>query len=214
MNKREAEKLAREITWRVCMMNEFPSGSNELAQMVEALQGRGWKLERKSMAGMDGIAVYMGEGDMESDFYIASPRKRNPGRKQTCTAYTMADMSAYALACEALAANEYAEASRMLDGIKATSLRNDVEEGMRRLEEEMGWEEISRQMEPEPSPMGDLESIRLLVSTLGEFEVSQKRPGCCIWVKGDTKPHREELKSFGLKWAPKKQAWYWKPQAA
>ena len=31
--------------------------------------------------------------------------------------------------------------------------------------------------------------------------------GCWIWVSGDTKPHREALKSAGYKWAPKKLMW-------
>lgn len=35
--------------------------------------------------------------------------------------------------------------------------------------------------------------------------------GTWMWVSGNTKPHREELKKFGLRWAPKKQKWYKKP---
>lgn len=34
-----------------------------------------------------------------------------------------------------------------------------------------------------------------------------------IWISGDTKPHKDELKSMGAKWAPKKGAWYYKPAA-
>lgn len=34
--------------------------------------------------------------------------------------------------------------------------------------------------------------------------------GLWVWVTGDTKPHKEELKAAGFKWAPKKetQPWY------
>lgn len=35
--------------------------------------------------------------------------------------------------------------------------------------------------------------------------------GTWLWVSGDTKPHREELKRLGLRWAPRRKAWYKKP---
>lgn len=35
--------------------------------------------------------------------------------------------------------------------------------------------------------------------------------GTWMWVSGDTKPHREELKRLGLRWAPKRKMWYKKP---
>jgi len=31
-----------------------------------------------------------------------------------------------------------------------------------------------------------------------------------IWVSGDTRPYRQELKENGLRYAPKKQKWYFK----
>jgi len=35
--------------------------------------------------------------------------------------------------------------------------------------------------------------------------------GLWVWVSGDTKPHKEELKAAGYKWSPKKegQPWYY-----
>jgi hypothetical protein len=33
-----------------------------------------------------------------------------------------------------------------------------------------------------------------------------------IWVSGNTKQHRQALKNFGLKYAPKKQMWYYRPE--
>lgn len=35
--------------------------------------------------------------------------------------------------------------------------------------------------------------------------------GLWVWVSGDTKPHKEELKAAGFKWSPKKdgQPWYY-----
>ena len=36
----------------------------------------------------------------------------------------------------------------------------------------------------------------------------------CVWVSGNTKPHREELKAAGAKWSGKRQAWYWRKEQA
>ena len=35
--------------------------------------------------------------------------------------------------------------------------------------------------------------------------------GCWIWITGDTRQHKDYLKTLGFKFAPKKVAWYWKP---
>lgn len=36
--------------------------------------------------------------------------------------------------------------------------------------------------------------------------------GCFIWVGGNTKPHKEELKALGLKWSKHKAKWYKAPK--
>ena len=36
--------------------------------------------------------------------------------------------------------------------------------------------------------------------------------GCFVWVSGDTKPHKEELKALGFKWHAKKKCWYKAPE--
>jgi hypothetical protein len=33
--------------------------------------------------------------------------------------------------------------------------------------------------------------------------------GLWVWVSGDTKSHKEELKAAGFKWSPNKSAWYY-----
>lgn len=38
--------------------------------------------------------------------------------------------------------------------------------------------------------------------------------GLWVWVSGDTKPHKEVLKSSGYYWSPKKQMWYYRPANA
>lgn len=44
----------------------------------------------------------------------------------------------------------------------------------------------------------------------GEIAVTQKRPGCCIWVAGETKRNAAMLKQMGFRFSRKKKAW-WKP---
>lgn len=36
--------------------------------------------------------------------------------------------------------------------------------------------------------------------------------GVWVWLKGDTKPHREALKSAGCRWHAKNLAWYYRPE--
>lgn len=36
--------------------------------------------------------------------------------------------------------------------------------------------------------------------------------GTWVWVSGDTKSHKDILKSNNFKWAPKKSMWYWRPE--
>lgn len=35
--------------------------------------------------------------------------------------------------------------------------------------------------------------------------------GKWIWISGDTKPHKEELKELGCRWSSDKKMWYWRP---
>jgi hypothetical protein len=34
--------------------------------------------------------------------------------------------------------------------------------------------------------------------------------GLWLWVKGDTKPYKEQLKELGFRWSPTHTAWYWR----
>ena len=36
--------------------------------------------------------------------------------------------------------------------------------------------------------------------------------GRWVWFTGDTRTHKDKLKSIGCFWASKKLAWYWRPQ--
>ena len=34
--------------------------------------------------------------------------------------------------------------------------------------------------------------------------------GSWVWISGDTKPYKDELKAIGCRWASKKKMWYWR----
>lgn len=36
--------------------------------------------------------------------------------------------------------------------------------------------------------------------------------GCWLWISGDTKPAKEELKAAGCRWSSSKKMWYWRHQ--
>lgn len=36
--------------------------------------------------------------------------------------------------------------------------------------------------------------------------------GVWLWITGDTKKHKDTLKTAGFKWSPKKKAWYFRPE--
>lgn len=45
-------------------------------------------------------------------------------------------------------------------------------------------------------------------------DISIELCGAWLWVSGDTYPNREALKAAGLRYASKKQMWYWRPEEA
>lgn len=47
-----------------------------------------------------------------------------------------------------------------------------------------------------------LKMENVLIEVIGSF----------LWVSGNTKPYKDELKVLGLKWGRKKQAWYLSPK--
>lgn len=38
--------------------------------------------------------------------------------------------------------------------------------------------------------------------------------GAWLWISGETKKHKDLIRSLGCRWAPKKMMWYWRPAAA
>jgi hypothetical protein len=53
------------------------------------------------------------------------------------------------------------------------------------------------------------ENIMNALRVIADLGLNIELCGTWIWVSGDTKPHKEILKSAGYKWAPKKMMWYY-----
>lgn len=63
----------------------------------------------------------------------------------------------------------------------------------------------------EQSDYGDLLNAALNV-VLKHIDLKTEVCGAWIWVTGNTKEHKEELKAAGFRWAKKKKAWYFRPE--
>lgn len=56
------------------------------------------------------------------------------------------------------------------------------------------------------------EQFRKMVEELLKYDVTVEIIGCFVWVYGDTKPMKDELKKFGFRWHSSKKMWYHKPE--
>ena len=57
------------------------------------------------------------------------------------------------------------------------------------------------------------EQYREIILSLMELEgIEIELIGAWLWITGDTKTHKDILKSLGCLWAPKKLMWYWRPE--
>ena len=127
MNKKQAEKMIREITFTVCTKKAVPS-KKDLVELKKA----GWTLVRYCEFGIDGIHV-KGDGD---EYFLAAPKTYKGGKKQTCTKYTLQDMQLFGAANVALNGGDLAKAETICAGISAKSLRNLLEEGFAKFDAE------------------------------------------------------------------------------
>ena len=53
--------------------------------------------------------------------------------------------------------------------------------------------------------------IKIIETLLKLDGVEVELCGCWLWIGGDTKKHKEELKAAGCRWSANKQRWYWRP---
>ena len=74
---------------------------------------------------------------------------------------------------------------------------------------------VSPAEDAEPAQDSPEEGEAAIRRAAEEFGLAIRETSLCIWLAGDTKPHKDELKKAGAKWSAKKSAWYFrKPQAA
>jgi curved DNA-binding protein CbpA len=56
------------------------------------------------------------------------------------------------------------------------------------------------------------EAINAALNAVVNLGLNIEICGAWVWLTGDTKPHKEVLKAAGFLWAPKKLAWYFRPE--
>ena len=54
-----------------------------------------------------------------------------------------------------------------------------------------------------------LEQLNAVVPT--DADVKIELCGSWLWISGDTKPHKDNLKRIGCRWSNNKKQWYWRP---
>ena len=54
-----------------------------------------------------------------------------------------------------------------------------------------------------------IEALRIKIEAALNLGLEAELCGLWIWLSGDTRPVKEELKSLGFRWAPDKQLWYY-----
>lgn len=58
----------------------------------------------------------------------------------------------------------------------------------------------------------DKKAMEVLKSILGIYGIKVELCGSWIWITGDTKRVKDQLKQASFRWASKKLAWYWRAE--
>lgn len=107
-------------------------------------------------------------------------------------------------------ADEYSEVRYDVDLLKDLDLAwEDNFDSVRCLHRTKGGKVYSTESAQNHETVGFFPELIESISNMADVELEIE--GTWMWVSGNTKPHREELKKFGLRWAPKKKMWYKKP---
>lgn len=53
-----------------------------------------------------------------------------------------------------------------------------------------------------------------IIATLLHMGLSVEVCGTWLWISGDTKPHKDDLKALGAKWAARKKLWFIAPEGS
>ena len=53
-----------------------------------------------------------------------------------------------------------------------------------------------------------IETLRVKIEAILNMGLEAELCGLWVWVFGDTRPHKDEIKAAGFRWAPDKKLWY------
>ena len=53
--------------------------------------------------------------------------------------------------------------------------------------------------------------IRIIETLLKNGGIEVELCGCWLWISGETREHKDELKAAGCRWSATKKLWYWRP---
>lgn len=121
--------------------------------------------------------------------------------------------------------------AKMLDNVKAKSLREDliaqitargVEiEGAEKPKAEKPKAETVKPKTKKPEPKAEKPKIEVLPKDKQHAEIQKLQKklkdvefeviGSWVWASGETREHKDELKKAGFRFSGNRQAWYWKP---
>ena len=112
---------------------------------------------------------------------------------------------------------------RGLDEYAPKAWKDAEDEAARKEAQEIREAEEAPKVSPEQEPAQDEKPAQdspedgeqAIRRAAEEFGLAIRETSLCLWLAGDTKPHKDALKKAGAKWSAKKGAWYFrKPQAA
>lgn len=83
-------------------------------------------------------------------------------------------------------------------------------EKLEQIYKEVGDETAKTQKKRKPKKEPKFSKLEDAVEALKTLPVTIEIVGEWVWVSGDTKPHKDTLKEWGLIWARKKRMWFWR----
>ncbi len=91
------------------------------------------------------------------------------------------------------------------DGLELMKLINAAHEFLKKHINKWSFHQAN-----EDTPIDEI--LQAILDKIKHFPgISLEICGTWLWVSGDTKPVKDQLKEAGLYYAPKKHMWYWRP---
>jgi len=71
--------------------------------------------------------------------------------------------------------------------------------------------DITKNIEIDEAAQSYGEDLNEAINAIIHLDLTLEICGAWVWVRGDTKTYKTQLKEAGYKWAPKKKSWYFRP---